>query len=183
MSEEDAAATKMSAGFRGKKAREEQKQKKDAASKVAAIQRGRQQRKERKEQEAASVAIQSRIRGKKARGRSKAMAGQQRYYTPAEVASHDRADDLWVSFFQFVYDLTPLVASSPGSLVQPLIAAAGTDISHWFDLSTGNVRTYIDPITNMEARARPPSARLAPPDVHPALLGRAVAPALRVPGP
>lgn len=32
--------------------------------------------------------------------------------------------------------------------MKPILAAAGTDISHWFDAKTGDVRTYIDPITH-----------------------------------
>ncbi|TPP67697.1 Cytochrome b5 domain-containing protein 1 [Fasciola gigantica] len=33
-------------------------------------------------------------------------------------------------------------------LLQPLLASAGTDISHWFDSRTGDVRHKIDPETN-----------------------------------
>ena len=66
----------------------------------------------------------------------------------AEVALHDRADDVWVSLFHKVLDLTELVKENRGLLVQPLIMAAGTDITHWFDPITKDVRTHIDPETD-----------------------------------
>jgi cytochrome b involved in lipid metabolism len=58
-----------------------------------------------------------------------------RYYTPAEVAVHNTADNCWVSFFDEVYDLTLLIQQNckKSKLCEPLIQAAGTDITHWFD--------------------------------------------------
>ena len=85
----------------------------------------------------------------KKRERGQAKVGQ-RYYTPAEVAKHNRFDDLWVSAFGKVYDLTALVKENEGHLVTPIIEAAGTDISHWFDPVTKNVRTFVDPSTEFE---------------------------------
>lgn len=73
-----------------------------------------------------------------------------RYYTPAEVAMHASPDDCWVSFLGSVYDLTKLVKSNEGPLVQPIIKCAGTDISNWFEKETKEIRTHIDPITNLE---------------------------------
>lgn len=70
---------------------------------------------------------------------------------PAEVSKHDKAEDLWVSCFSSVLDLTTLVRAHPGALAQPLIEAAGTDISHWFDPRTKDLRKHIDPQTNKEA--------------------------------
>ena len=131
--EQDLAASKMAAAQRGKKARQEAKEQKDAASKVAAAQRGKSARAQKAQENKAAVSIQSRQRGKRERG--KAAVGQ-RYFLPAEVAAHNRADDLWVSFFGHVYDLTNLVAENPGHLVQPIVDAAGTDISHWLDFYT-----------------------------------------------
>ena len=75
--------------------------------------------------------------------------------TPAEVAKHNRADDLWVSSYGKVYNLTALVAENPGHLVQPIIDAAGTDISHWFDPVTKTVKTWIDPETEFETPFTP----------------------------
>jgi len=151
--EQEAAASKIAAAKKGKQARAEAQEKKKAASTVAAAQRGRAARKEKKDQEKAATAIQSRKRGQKAR-RMLPSDGQ-RYYTPAEVASHNSAEDLWVSFFGWVVDLTPLVKENPGHLVQPLINSAGTDISHWFDPVTKNVRTYIDSKTELEVPFTP----------------------------
>ena len=96
------AATTLASAQRGKAARKEARQQRDAASKVAAIQRGRQQRTTARKENAAAVVLQSRERGRKGRKRE-AWRGDggagQRYFTPAEVARHDRADDLWVSLF------------------------------------------------------------------------------------
>lgn len=72
-----------------------------------------------------------------------------RYYTPYEVAMHNTPDDVWVSFLGKVYELTKLVKDNPGPLVEPLIKAAGTDISHWFDPHTNEPRTQICPETNL----------------------------------
>ena len=80
-----------------------------------------------------------------------------RYYIPEEIEKHHTAFDCWVSFFNEVYNISSLIQSHQGSrylgniLAQPLIRAAGTDISHWFDKTTGNPRTFIDPISNLEA--------------------------------
>ena len=63
-----------------------------------------------------------------------------RYYTPAEVKVHNTADDCWVSFFNAVYDLTHLVQNNYGPLCEPIIKAAGSDITHWFDPKTKEVR-------------------------------------------
>ena len=63
-----------------------------------------------------------------------------RYFTPAEVAAHNCEDDLWVSFLGRVYDLTRLAKENQGNLLmKPLLAAGGTDISHWFNPTTGEV--------------------------------------------
>lgn len=40
--------------------------------------------------------------------------GRPRYFTPAEVAAHNTAEDLWVSFLGKVCDLTPLVSRYGG---------------------------------------------------------------------
>lgn len=84
------------------------------------------------------------------------MAGEpvarRRYYTPAEVSEHNAPQDCWVSILGEVFDITQLVKvtaclinstfplseasvsliqAQQGSAAAPLIAAAGTDISHW----------------------------------------------------
>jgi cytochrome b involved in lipid metabolism len=163
--EQELAASRMAAAQKGKKARQDAREQKEAASKVAAMQRGRSQRKEADDKKKAAVAIQARQRGKRERGQAE-KAGQ-RYYTPAEVAAHNRADDLWVSSFNRVYDLTALVASNPGHLVQPIVDAAGTDITHWFDTVTKEVCTYIDPETELEAPFTPMGAFLHCPPAMP----------------
>ena len=62
------------------------------------------------------------------------------YITPATVAEHNTHTDCWVSFLGKVFDLTKLVAENEGILTQPIVAVAGTDISHWFNARTGDVR-------------------------------------------
>jgi len=150
--DQDLAASRMAAAQRGKKARQEAAEQKNAATKVAAAQRGKGQRKKAAEEQRAATVIQSRSRGQRDRGQKKE---GQRYYTPAEVSAHDTASSLWVSSFGLVYDLTLLVTENPGHLVQPIIDAAGTDISHWFDPVTKQVRTYIDPETEFEVPFTP----------------------------
>lgn len=73
-----------------------------------------------------------------------------RYYTAADVTPHNKSHDCWVSYFGNVYDLTPLLAEYDGPLATPLIDAAGTDISHWFNETTGQPKTHVDPETGLE---------------------------------
>lgn len=74
----------------------------------------------------------------------------QRFYTSADIVKHNSDHDCWVSFFGRVYDLTPLLAEYSGPLASPIIAAAGSDISHWFDEATAQPKTHVDPVTGME---------------------------------
>ncbi|KAM9836334.1 cytochrome b5 domain-containing protein 1 isoform 2-T2 [Aulostomus maculatus] len=72
-----------------------------------------------------------------------------RFYTPSQVAAHNTASDLWVSFLGRVYDLTPLMTQHEGdALLLPLMEFAGKDISSWFDPDTKDVLTHIHPLTN-----------------------------------
>ena len=75
-----------------------------------------------------------------------------RYYTPKEVAAHNTADDVWVSLFDKVYDLSLLISRNHRKPeCDPIVLAAGTDISHWFDyvnlqvslLNTNNANCFI----------------------------------------
>ena len=64
-----------------------------------------------------------------------------RYYLPSEVAVHNTKDDCWVSFFGQVFDLTRLLQDNFGTeLCDPLVLAAGTDITFWFDPVSRDVR-------------------------------------------
>lgn len=70
---------------------------------------------------------------------------KRRYYNKTELNEHCTANDLWVCFFDDVYDLTPLVqANIESPLVGPLVEAAGTDITHWFDYKTKQPRKMIN---------------------------------------
>ncbi|XP_074555159.1 cytochrome b5 domain-containing protein 1 [Halichoeres trimaculatus] len=74
-----------------------------------------------------------------------------RFFTPAEVAAHNTAADLWVSFLGKVCDLTPLMEQHKGDdLLFPIMQCAGKDISSWFDPETEDIRRHIDPLTNCE---------------------------------
>ena len=158
--DEDRAAAKIAAAKRGKNARKqaaERKEQSKASSTIAAARKGKNARRERKEMIDGAVRIQSQYRGKQSRARCAEVGATraQRFYTPAEVAKHDRADDLWVSLFGKVLDLSELVQANRGLLVQPLIAAAGTDITHWFDDSTHDPCTHVDPETEIEVPFTP----------------------------
>lgn len=70
---------------------------------------------------------------------------------PSEVAQHNTSDDCWVSFLGYVWDLTKLVQENKNDLgINPIVKAAGTDISHWFNPNTGDIRTRFDPISELE---------------------------------
>lgn len=73
-----------------------------------------------------------------------------RYYTPYEVAQHNEPNDCWVSFLGGVYDISGVIMSNPGVLSAPLIAAAGKDISDWFDPATKDLKRNICPQTQLE---------------------------------
>ncbi len=63
-----------------------------------------------------------------------------RYFTASEVAVHNIPSDCWVSFLGVVYNLTSLCEKYAGDiLLKPIVAYAGKDISHWFDLQTKDV--------------------------------------------
>eukprot|EP00290_Baffinella_frigidus_P006108 CAMPEP_0180133432 /NCGR_PEP_ID=MMETSP0986-20121125/9541_1 /TAXON_ID=697907 /ORGANISM="non described non described, Strain CCMP2293" /LENGTH=234 /DNA_ID=CAMNT_0022073557 /DNA_START=128 /DNA_END=832 /DNA_ORIENTATION=+ len=73
------------------------------------------------------------------------------YYTPREVQAHNSPhDDCWVSFLGLVYDMTPLLRENPGELAQPIADVAGTDISHWFDPKTSDVKRHMNVNTGLE---------------------------------
>ncbi|XP_064357205.1 cytochrome b5 domain-containing protein 1 [Dromaius novaehollandiae] len=69
-----------------------------------------------------------------------------RFFTPREVAAHARPGDLWVSCLGRVLDLTALVREHHGEpCLRPLLEAAGTDISHWFDPQTHDLLQRVEP--------------------------------------
>lgn len=71
-----------------------------------------------------------------------------RYYTWSDIEPHAFAYDLWVVLFGNVLDLTELIQKNISSpLCEPIIAFAGTDISHWFSHKTKEPKTRIDPNT------------------------------------
>ncbi|KAM8746932.1 cytochrome b5 domain-containing protein 1 isoform 1-T2 [Acanthopagrus schlegelii] len=77
------------------------------------------------------------------------MTDRPKIFTPAEVAAHNTAEDLWVSFLGKVCDLTPLMNQYQGdALLLPIMECAGRDISAWFDPETKDVLKYVDPLTN-----------------------------------
>jgi hypothetical protein len=70
---------------------------------------------------------------------------------PSEVMAHNTSEDCWVSFLGQVWNLTDLVKGHANDEEhQPIIRAAGSDISHWFNPATEAIRTIIDPETEME---------------------------------
>jgi hypothetical protein len=89
-----------------------------------------------------------------------------KYFTPEEVAMHNCADDCWVSIYDKVLNLTPLIKSNRGTLAIPVIKAAGTSISHWFDEETRDIKTFIDPEKNIRMPYTPAGRfiHVPPPD-------------------
>lgn len=74
------------------------------------------------------------------------------YYLPDEVSEHNTPDNCWVSIFNQVYDLTKLIQeNSSSSLCDPIVLAAGTDITHWFNPDTREPKTFVDPVTNLKS--------------------------------
>ncbi|XP_028291327.1 cytochrome b5 domain-containing protein 1 [Gouania willdenowi] len=72
----------------------------------------------------------------------------ERFFTPSEVAAHNIAEDLWVSFLGKVLDLSPIMEKHKGdALLLPILERAGGDISNWFDPNTEDLLTCVDPIT------------------------------------
>ncbi|XP_030580963.1 cytochrome b5 domain-containing protein 1 [Archocentrus centrarchus] len=79
-----------------------------------------------------------------------------RYFTPSEVAAHNTAEDLWVSFLGKVCDLSPLMSRHKGDiLLLPIMEFAGKDISSWFDPKTEDILKYVDPLTSCVAYYTP----------------------------
>ncbi|CAH8499927.1 unnamed protein product [Heterobilharzia americana] len=77
------------------------------------------------------------------------VGNEKRYFTPNDILLHNSPEDCWVSFLGRVFDITLVCAKNKGSvLLQPILAQAGKDISHWFDAKTGEVRHHVDPVTN-----------------------------------
>lgn len=73
-----------------------------------------------------------------------------KYYTEEEISLHNHADDCWVTIAERVYNITDLVRANRGPLSVPLVEAGGTSISHWFNPKTGDLKTFIDPVRNIE---------------------------------
>lgn len=83
-----------------------------------------------------------------------------RFFTPKEVQEHAFSDDAWVSLNGKVLDLTPLIQAYRKrdrfcNLVKPLVQAAGSDISYWYDKEDGDMRKCVDVETGMITYAMP----------------------------
>ncbi|XP_069580963.1 cytochrome b5 domain-containing protein 1 [Brachyistius frenatus] len=77
------------------------------------------------------------------------MMNRPKFFTPSEVAAHNTAADLWVSFLGKVCDLSPLMSRYEGDvLLLPIMESAGKDISCWFDPETKDVVKFVDPVTS-----------------------------------
>ncbi|KAJ3226022.1 Cytochrome b5 domain-containing protein 1 [Clydaea vesicula] len=78
------------------------------------------------------------------------------FYSRNEVALHNSPDDLWLSWLGYVYDLTELSQEyNDDPLLTPILRNAGTDISHWFNPLTGDLKTHINPLTGCECPYTP----------------------------
>ncbi|XP_043270393.1 cytochrome b5 domain-containing protein 1 [Venturia canescens] len=72
------------------------------------------------------------------------------YFLPTEVVLHNKPEDCWVSYLGGVYDLTELCyVWKYCREINPILANAGKDISHWFDHEKGDIRYYVNPLTGV----------------------------------
>eukprot|EP01029_Cantina_marsupialis_P027603 TRINITY_DN773080_c0_g1_i1.p1 TRINITY_DN773080_c0_g1~~TRINITY_DN773080_c0_g1_i1.p1 ORF type:complete len:214 (-),score=36.83 TRINITY_DN773080_c0_g1_i1:142-783(-) len=83
----------------------------------------------------------------------------QRYYTPFEVSKHNEPKDCWVSIFGKVYNLTDLVDQHAGSML-PILKFAGEDITFMFDSESKEIKTHVDPKSQLEVVYLPHGAFL-----------------------
>lgn len=98
------------------------------------------------------------------------MNSMSRWILPSEVLAHNTSQDCWVSFLGYVRDLTSLVKDHTNDPeYQPIIKAAGTDISHWFNPKTKDIRMIVDPETELEVPHLPMTELLDVPKIDPAL--------------
>ena len=54
-----------------------------------------------------------------------------------------------MTIYENVYDLTQLVQKNYGPEVEPMVKAAGRDVSHWFDPKTREPKSYVNPQSNV----------------------------------
>ena len=78
-------------------------------------------------------------------------SGELPYYTPAQVAGHGVAADCWLSFLGKVVDVSELVRREHPELMQSIVAAAGSDISHWFT-KDGELKTVCEAAVRLPQR-------------------------------
>lgn len=83
------------------------------------------------------------------------------YYTSNEVSKHNTVNDIWITLYDKVLNLTQFIQSEQSKLdnpyvhgIYPIIKNAGNDISHWFTNNINNnnkltIKTYIDPVTDL----------------------------------
>lgn len=70
---------------------------------------------------------------------------KQRYYTLEQVSFHNTGNDCWVILFGEVYNLTKVIQENIANvLTTPLIEAAGTDITYWFDSNSRQPRVKVN---------------------------------------
>ena len=93
---------------------------------------------------------------------------RRRYYISKDVKAHNTAHDCWVSFFGGVYDLSNLIFEHrQDPLIEPIIAAAGTDITHWFDPETQDPKTCVYEPTGLVGVYCPQGRFLHVPSINP----------------
>jgi hypothetical protein len=73
-----------------------------------------------------------------------------KYFTSDEIALHNNPEDCWVSISDDVYNISELINENRGTLANPLIKAAGTSISHWFKDCDREIKTFVDPVRNIQ---------------------------------
>ena len=68
-------------------------------------------------------------------------SADKKYFLEEQIAEHHLEDDIWVTIFGRILDLSELVRTNKKfqELLRPILRRAGSDISHWFDPQTKNV--------------------------------------------
>lgn len=79
--------------------------------------------------------------------------------------------DCWLVIFDRVLDVSPLFAEGHGLLAEPMLAAAGGDVSHWFvqnaEDGLPDLKTHVDPVSGLRTPYCPDGRFIHVPELSP----------------
>ena len=82
------------------------------------------------------------------------------FYTADDLEDHCTLPDCWVSLFGKVLNISALLLeNSDSTLINPILKVSGSDISHWFDSKTHDLKTKIDVNMGKKVYVYPPEGR------------------------